>query len=807
MNEEYTGVIREIIFHNRENGYTVAVFDTEQNETAGDANAGEDAGGGAGTDAGAPDSAGPGPAGAPATSGADPADAASLFGFAGDEFWEEGAYTDEFTIVGNIPQAAVGRTYTIRGAFVEHPVYGEQFKISSYEEQVPSSKEGIREFLASGALKGIGPKTAAAMVARFGKDTFRIIEEEPNRLTEVPGIGPKTAVKISEAYLQQREFATVTLQLQQYEISAEHAFKLYQQYGADTVRVLKENPYQLINDFYGVGFVKADRIAAKIGFEKDDPFRIRSGILFTLRHFAGEGHTYLPEGELCEKAASLMDLAQDQIREQVEQMAFSGDVHLDRLGSRTAVYLMSFYLAERNISRNLRALRGAELKPVAGGTMDALIQRTEAATGILLSENQKEAVRTSLENGVSVITGGPGTGKTTIINSIIEILEESGCKTAIAAPTGRAAKRITETSGHPASTIHRLLEYSFSEDESTLRFGRTADNPLDYDAVIIDEASMIDLMLMNALTSAIRPGTRFLLVGDDDQLPSVGAGNVLRDIINSEYIFCTKLTEIFRQARESMIVVNAHRINQGEYPECNAKDTDFFLLRRDREKEMLETILDLCVRRLPAFYSQLQPIRDIQVLTPVRKGWLGCVNLNGQLQSVLNPPDPAKEEKTHGERVFREGDKVMQIRNNYQMKWRDSEEFTEGEGIFNGDVGFIQTIDKESGELTVLYDGTRYVTYAFSQLDELELAYAVTVHKSQGSEFPVVIMPISWFPPVLATRNLLYTGVTRGKQAVVLVGSEKKLWGMVDNNRISLRYSGLEYRLHQLLEVENEMRG
>ena len=775
MTEEYTGVIRSIIFHNKENGYTVAVFDTEHAAVRDGEPKGSEANDGQFND-----------------------------GQFDNGLFDDG-FTDEFTIVGIIPQATAGRTYVLRGAFTEHPVYGEQFKVTSAEEKMPSSAEGIREFLASGALKGIGPKTAGAMTARFGEDTFRIIEEEPDRLTEIPGIGPKTAARISEAFLQQREFATVTLKLQQYGSSAAYAFKLYQKYGTEAVKVLEENPYQLIDDFYGVGFVKADKIAEKMGFLRDDPFRIRSGIQFTLNHFAADGHTYLPAEELCEKAAGLLELSREQIREQLEIMAFGGDIALDQADHQQVVYLMYYYLAERNVSKNLRLLRNAALKPIAGGDIDMLIRRSEAATGISLSENQKDAVRFSLENGVSVITGGPGTGKTTIINTIMEILEDGGLDTAIAAPTGRAAKRITETSGYPASTIHRLLEYSYGEDETMLHFGRTAENPLDCDAVIIDEASMIDLLLMNALVSAIRPGTRLILVGDDDQLPSVGAGNVLRDIISSEYIFCTKLTEIYRQARESMIVVNAHRINKGEYPDCNARNSDFFLLRRDREKDMQETILDLCVRRLPAYYPDFQAIRDIQVLTPVRKGNLGCTVMNNRLQEVLNPPAPDKEEKTHGDRVFREGDKVMQIRNNYEMKWRDSEDFSEGEGIFNGDVGFVQSIDRDAGEMTVLFDGTRYVTYSFSQLEELELAYAVTVHKSQGSEFPVVVMPVSWFPPVLATRNLLYTGVTRGKTAVVLVGSENKLHAMVDNNRISQRYSGLSWRLRQLLDLENEM--
>ncbi|MBQ6495535.1 MAG: ATP-dependent RecD-like DNA helicase [Firmicutes bacterium] len=743
---EYEGIIAELIFHNDENGYTVAVFETE---------------------------------------------------------------TEAFTAVGNLPSAAIGKSYRIQGQFVENPRYGEQFSIQSFEEIMPSTKEGIREFLSSGVLKGVGRKTAAAIVTAFGEDTFDIIEQQPERLIEVSGIGPKTAEKIAAAFAEHREFAKVTMALQQYGISAEQTLKLYQVYGADTVDIVLENPYTLVDDVYGIGFRKADKIAEKIGIEKDDEYRIQSGIKFTLQWFANEGHTFLPEKELCEKAGELLDLPRDLVRSNIEIMAFLGDVHIDLVEEQRVVYLIAFYAAEQNVCKCLRHLNNADLKPISG-SVDSLIRQTEIATGIGLSEQQKHAVASSLNMGVSVITGGPGTGKTTIINTIINILEDSGLKTAIAAPTGRAAKRITETSGHPASTIHRLLEYTFYE-EGGAYFGRNAENPLEYDAVIVDEASMIDLLLMNGLVSAIRPGTRFIIVGDDDQLPSVGAGNVLRDIITSEYIYCTKLTEIFRQARESMIVVNAHRINHGEYPDCNAKDKDFFLLQRKTEKEMLATIKELCIKRLPDYYHDLvdgglEPVRDIQVLTPVRKGTLGCLNLNQELQAVLNPQSAdeieAKAEKQYGDKVFREGDKVMQIRNNYELKWKNHEDFTDGEGVFNGDIGTIVRIDAEYSEMTVVFDNVRYVTYNFNQLDELELAYAITVHKSQGSEFPIVVMPVSWFPPILATRNLLYTGVTRGKQIVVLVGSEDKLKGMVNNNRISHRYSGLDWRLQRFFEFE-----
>lgn len=738
MLEEKQGTIAEIIFHNSENGYTVAIFETE---------------------------------------------------------------TDAFTAVGNLPAVTAGRSYILQGEFTTHPVYGEQFSIKSFEEVMPSTEDGIREFLASEAMKGIGRKTAAAIVSVFGTDTLRVIEEEPHRLTDVPGIGKKTAERISLAFGKHREFASIVLYLQQFGINAEYAMKLYRVYGSGTIEAVKENPYRLVEDIFGVGFKKADKIADRMGVARDDEFRIKSGVKFTLSYFAGEGNTFLPQDMLCEKAGQLLDLPIELIEEQLIDMAFEGDIYIEKLDGRNAVFMAVYYLAEQNVCKCLSAINDAQLKPVAGG-IDSLISRTENATGIYLSENQKHAVKTSLQMGVSIITGGPGTGKTTIINTIINILEESGLKTAIAAPTGRAAKRITETSGHYASTIHRLLEYYFSESENMMRFGKTKEDPLDYDAVIVDEASMIDLILMNGLVSAIRPGTRLVIVGDADQLPSVGAGNVLRDMISSEYIYSTKLTEIFRQAKESMIVVNAHRINHGEYPDCNAKGKDFFLLRRSAEKEMLETIKTLCLKRLPDYYSDISPTADIQVLTPVRKGLLGSINLNRELQDVLNPPCAELEEKQFGDRIFREGDKVMQIKNNYQMTWKNLEDFTEGEGVFNGDVGVIHRVDREFNEVTVVYDEVRYVTYNFNQLDELELAYAITVHKSQGSEFPIVIMPVSWFPPVLATRNLLYTGVTRGKRAVVLVGSENKLDAMVDNDRINERFSGLGVRLSRIMEME-----
>lgn len=738
MIEEKQGTVEEIIFQNSENGYTIVVFETED---------------------------------------------------------------EQFTAVGTLPSCRKGGTYLLRGQWKTHPSYGEQFSVIESEEIMPSSDEGIEEFLASGVLKGIGRKTAAAIVAKFGSETFDILENEPERLTEVSGIGPKKAESVAEAFQSHREFAKITLYLQQYGINADYAMKLYKVYGAETIDIIEANPYCMVDDIFGIGFKKADRIAQKIGIAKDDEFRIKAGVKFTLIYFSNEGNTFLPQTVLCEKTGQLLDVAMEKINEILVEMAFQGDIHVDRLENRNVVYLMPYFVAEQNVCKCLGALNSVELKPV-GADLDSLIRVTEYETSIKLSENQKGAVKSSLNHGVSVITGGPGTGKTTIINSIINILTQSGFKTAIAAPTGRAAKRITETSGYEASTIHRLLEYYYSESEDTMRFGKTAEDPLDYNAIIIDEASMIDLMLMNGLVSAIKPGTRLILVGDADQLPSVGAGNVLRDIIDSEFIFCVKLTEIFRQAKESLIVVNAHKINRGEYPDCNEKGKDFFMMRQKTEKDMLQLMKDLCIRRLPAYYTELMPVRDIQVLTPVRKGLLGSINLNKELQEVFNPPCAELEEKKFGDRIFREHDKVMQIKNNYELKWRNQEDFSEGEGVFNGDVGFINSIDREFNELTVVFDGCRYVTYDFNQLDELELAYAITVHKSQGSEFPIVVMPMSWFPPMLATRNLLYTGVTRGKTAVVLVGSENKMHAMVDNNRITERNSGLGVRLKMLMDFQ-----
>ena len=735
MTEERTGRIAEIIFRNEENGYTVAVMETD---------------------------------------------------------------TEYFTVVGNLPECTRGSNFTLRGTFKQHPTYGEQFAFTEFEEVMPTGIDGIFEFLSSGMIRGVGPSTAASLVAAFGEDTLRVIDEEPDRLTGVKGIGEKTARAISESFAEKREFAKVSLAFQEYGLSAGQAMRLYKAYGAEALDLIEENPYRLIDEVPGFGFIKADRIGRIMGIEEDSPFRIKSGIKYALQYAAGEGNTYLPRTRLKNMVSEILDVSGEKIDDCIVDLAFDGNIKVDNLEGEEICYLFSYYAAELRTVSNLIRINKATLKPIATN-LENMIRQAESESGISLSVKQKRAVTASVADGVSVITGGPGTGKTTIINAIINIFERSGLKTAIAAPTGRAAKRITETSGRFAQTIHRLLEYYYSEETDEMRFGKNAESQLEYDVILIDEASMIDVMLMVGLTDAIHTGTRLILIGDSDQLPSVGAGNVLRDIIDSEFAGVTRLTEIFRQAEESLIVVNAHRINRGEYPYVNEQGKDFFFMERSGDGVISDLVLDLVETRLPAFYKNLDPRKDIQVLTPTRKNALGTVALNKLLQSKLNPPSPDKAEKKLGDKVFRLGDKVMQIRNNYQIGWRRRRDFSEGEGIFNGDMGYISNIDNEYGKVTVIFDEDRYVEYDQSGLDELELAYALTVHKSQGSEFPIVVMPLSNIPPMLATRNLLYTAVTRGKTAVILCGSPRVMRGMVDNNSIKERFSGLRARLAEVL--------
>lgn len=714
---------------------------------------------------------------------------------------EDDENTDQYIAVGNIPTAKCGMTFNFIGDWKVHPSYGEQFAFVNCTEEVPDNQAGIKEFLASGIIKGIGPKMAGAIVSKFGDDTLEIIENSPSRLTEISGIGKAKAEAIHTAYRAHREFAEVSMFFAQYSIAASYAMKMFKLYGPETIKCVMENPYRLITDIRGIGFAQADQIAAKLGVQRDSEYRIMSGIRFALGRYAANGNTYAPFKQFCEETGSMLDIPSTDIKDMAEQLAIDDIVRIAEVEQREVIYPSAYFKAENSVARRIFALHSADVRPVRSD-VDGLIKRSEAESGIILSENQRNAVRACASGGVCVITGGPGTGKTTIINTIINVFESSGFSVAIAAPTGRAAKRISETSGKNAVTIHRLLEYYYSEDEDSMNFGKNAEDTLEEDVIIIDEMSMVDILLMKALTDAVVPGARLIMVGDADQLPSVGAGNVLRDIINSELIRTVKLTEIFRQAEESMIVVNAHRINRGEYPYCNEKDRDFFFMGRNSEAAVLSLIKELCSERLPRFYSDCDLMKDIQVLTPVRKGMLGTFNLNKELQAILNPPAAGIAEKEFQNRIFREGDKVMQIKNNYSMEWKRSDNLPDGQGVFNGDIGFIANINKEDNRMTVVFDDVKYAEYDFTHADELELAYAMTIHKSQGSEFPVIVMPMVHFPPMLANRNLLYTGITRGKQSVVLVGSERVLHAMVDNKRIDERFSGLCDFLKRFMMLE-----
>ena len=584
----------------------------------------------------------------------------------------------------------------------------------------------------------------------------------------------------------------VTLFLRELGFSNYYIIKIFDLVGEAAVSLTEDNPYWLLEDFPRMGFKKVDQVAAQLGMEPENPYRLQAAVEFGLRAYLSEGHSYAPLKELVVNVGKLLELNSELVEDVIEDMVFDGRLQLSDLNGIRAVYFYGYYKAECSITKKLAGLENPTggLKPV-GGNIPALIRKAETASGIILSSEQKKAVENALLSGVSIITGGPGTGKTTIINAILSVLESGGMKVLVAAPTGRAAKRVMETSGHFACTVHRLLEYSYDEMTGYMRFGKNEFEPLDCQAVIIDEASMLDLLLAEALCDAILPGTRLILVGDADQLPSVGAGNVLADLIDSEYFFTARLTEIYRQAGESQIIVNAHRMNRGLYPDYSG---DFHLLAASKQLDILDKIVDV---------AKHYPMRDVQVLTPVKKGILGSANLNLKLQEVFNPPMQGKAELAFGSRIFRVGDKVMQIKNDYRIEYNCPKDPTQtgGKGIFNGEIGIIKSVDMEMRSVTVLFDDERWVEYAYVQLDELELAYAITIHKSQGSEFPVVILPMTWFPPILATRSLVYTAVTRGKKEVYIVGNPAYLNAMVDNNQSRNRNSGLKSRMMGLYQM------
>lgn len=707
---------------------------------------------------------------------------------------------EEVTCVGNFPFISEGEFIHALGTYTDHAVYGQQFLVESYDMKEPEDLFSVERYLSSGAIKGIGAALAARIVKKFKEDTFRIIEEEPERLAEIKGISERMARDIYRQFEEKRDMRSAMLFLQQYNITGNLAVKIYSEYGQKMYDILRENPYQLAEDISGIGFKTADEIARRLGIGNDSDHRIKAGILYVLLQASGEGHVYLPEAELMNRAKALLLTNEEAIIRQLTTLSLEKKIMINETEQCKRIYAAVYYYMELNVARMLHDLNiRYEIHPE---NVRKRIAAIETQFQIQLEEQQRTAVAEAAGNGLLIVTGGPGTGKTTTINTIIKFFESEGMDILLAAPTGRAAKRMTETTGYEARTIHRLLELSkLSDDqENKYSFERNESNPLETDVLIIDEMSMVDIALMHALLKAVSVGTRLILVGDVNQLPSVGPGNVLKDVINSHSFNVVKLTKIFRQAADSDIIVNAHRINDGERIKLDNKSRDFFFLKREDSAVISAVMINLIKNKLPN-YVQATPF-DIQVLTPMRKGELGVERLNQILQQALNPPMKDKREKEYHETIFREGDKVMQIKNNYQLAWEVRSKYgivaQSGTGVFNGDAGVIKEINLFSEHLVVEFDDNRLVEYSFSQLDELELAYAVTIHKSQGSEYPAVILPILDGPRLLFNRNLLYTAVTRAKSCVTIVGSDSMLQFMIDNKNEQSRYTGLCERIKEL---------
>ncbi|MCR5734092.1 MAG: ATP-dependent RecD-like DNA helicase [Lachnospiraceae bacterium] len=713
---------------------------------------------------------------------------------------------DEVICVGNLVDVSEGESLRIEGTYTTHPVYGEQFKVESYEVIEPEDEISEIRYLGSGAIKGVGPTLAKRIVDRFKEDTFRIIEEEPERLSEVKGISERKAIEIAERFNEKRELRKAVLFLQEFGISNNLAIKIHDRYGDGLYEVMKKNPYRLVEDIDGIGFKRADEIAVKTGISPDSDFRIRSGIIYTLNQAASEGHLYVPKGELMERSAQVLDIPEDVILTHIMNLCMDKKVTIKEQDGLTAVYKSSYYNMELLCAKLLHDI---DTGLYYDGTMiDKKISVIERELDIELEEIQREAVRKALMNGVSIITGGPGTGKTTIINAIIRYYEDEGMSVVLAAPTGRAAKRMSEATGFEASTIQRLLRLRPAGNDPDMRhtgfyYEKNEDDPLEADVVIIDEMSMVDIVLFTALLKAIIPGTRLIMVGDTDQLPSVGPGTVLKDLIDADVFECVRLKKIFRQKEQSDIVINAHKINDGEEIKLDNKSRDFFFLERSDIKQILNNLVVLTRDKLPK-YVDAEPY-EIQVLTPMKKGTLGVEALNPVLQKYLNPPDDRKKEKEYSGMIFREGDKVMQIKNDYQLEWqirsRHGMVIDKGEGVFNGDTGVIVSINDFAQTVTVEYDGSRRVDYTYGQLDEIELSYAVTIHKSQGSQYPAVIIPVLNGPRLLFNRNLLYTGVTRATKCVTLIGSREQISFMISNVDESKRYTGMSNRIREVYGV------
>ncbi|KDR94751.1 exodeoxyribonuclease V alpha subunit [Peptoclostridium litorale DSM 5388] len=728
--ENIQGTVSEIIFQNEENGYTVARMNTDEGEV---------------------------------------------------------------TVTGCLATVKMGETIRVSGEWKSHEMYGLQFKAESFMPATPSSVSGILAYLSSGSIKGIGPKLAEKIVHTFGVETLLVLQTSPEKIMKVDGIGKKKAKKIMESFAQDREIRNIMMQLIPYGIGSTYCLKIYKKYREKAMNIIRENPYRIAQDIPGIGFKTADSIGMKMGIDPLSKGRIEQGIIHSLKNGALSGHSYLPREVMCKKASELLGVCKSAIEMQVYEMAAQQLIHIENGGDDQKVYLFPYYIAESGVCKKLVQIASADIEELEIDIKDR-IDSIERKNSISLAKKQREAVEKAAIGGITIITGGPGTGKTTTINSIIELFESEKIKVKLAAPTGRAAKRMSEATSKEAFTIHRLLEVGYSADEEESVFLKDEDEPISCDALIIDEASMIDVILMYNLLKAVKPGTRLVIVGDVDQLPPVGAGNVLSDMIDSGVISTVKLDEVFRQAKESMIVVNAHRINKGDPPVLNKKDKDFFFIEAQGSSKSAQEIAGIVGSRLPAYYG-LDPLKDIQVLSPMRKGDAGVGSLNLILQERLNPHSHLKEQDKIGGRVFRVCDKVMQIKNNYDKKWESEDGSEKGQGVFNGDIGYVYHIDKASKILYILFDDVKIAKYEYSETDEIDHSFCTTVHKSQGSEFEAVVMPLVWAPPMLMTRNLLYTGITRAKKLVVLVGEKRYLNEMIKNNRIQERFSSIRQRL------------
>ena len=721
---------------------------------------------------------------------------------------EENGYTvfnlnndeGDLTCVGKFHFIEEGALLELEGEYVVHKMYGTQLSVTSSKVCTPEDLVSIERYLGSGAIKGVGTALAGRIVKKFKEDTFRIIEEEPERLAEVKGISERMAREISIQVEEKKDMRQAMIFLQKYGISTTLAAKIYQHYGQNVYRVIEENPYQIADHVSGVGFKTADEIAAKVGIHMDSDYRIRSGIFYTLLQSVNEGHVYLQQDVLVYRAGELLGVKIEYIEKYLMDLSIEKKIVMKNVDDEMRIYSSHYYYMEMNVAKMLHDLNVHY--DIADVALLHRINAIEKNTGLELDDMQKNAVMEAARNGITVLTGGPGTGKTTTINAMIHFFESEGMDIFLAAPTGRAAKRMTEATGYEAQTIHRLLEVNGNpEEEGNNGFQKNAQNPLEADAIIIDEMSMVDLPLMYALLNAIIPGTRVVLVGDGNQLPSVGPGSVLKDIIKSQCFPVVRLNKIFRQAGESDIVVNAHKINRGEEVILDNKSMDFFFLKRQDPNVIISVLITLIQKKLPGFVNA-KPY-DIQVLTPMRKGVLGVERLNQILQQYLNPPEADKKERECGERVFREGDKVMQIKNNYQLEWEISTRYgmtiDKGLGVFNGDMGIIENINTYEETVTVEYDEHRKVKYPFALLDELELAYAITIHKAQGSEYPAVVIPLLQGPRQLYHRNLLYTAITRAKKCVTLVGSDTVFQEMIHNTNEQERNTSLSERIKEFV--------